>query len=80
MTQPGNCGATGGAISLWIKVHLEDVVTSLTTGVITSMDEVSSDEVSTGFKSAAGNMDVCKFTQSQIFLFDFPKLMLTQTN
>ena len=50
MTQPDNCGATGGAISLWIKVHLEDVVTSLTTGVITSMDEVSSGEISTGFQ------------------------------
>ena len=49
MTRPEKCGATGGAISLWIKVHLEDV-TSLTTGVITSMDEVSSGEISTGFQ------------------------------
>ena len=44
------CGATDGAISLWTKVHLEDVVTSLTTGVITSMDEVSSGEITTGFQ------------------------------
>ena len=50
MTQPDNCGAAGGAISLWIKVHLEDVATSLTTGVITSMDEVNSGEISTGFQ------------------------------
>ena len=50
MTQPDNCGAAGGAISLRIKVHLEGVVTSLTTGVITSMDEVSSGEISTGFQ------------------------------
>ena len=33
MAQPDNCGATGGAISMWVKVHVEDH--SLTTGIIT---------------------------------------------
>ena len=46
VTQPDTCGASGGAISMWLKVHGEDE----TTGVITSMDDVSSPIFTTGFQ------------------------------
>ena len=48
MTQPDNCGAAGGTISLWINVDPEDQ--SERTGVITSMNEITPGVISTGFQ------------------------------
>ena len=52
MTQLENCGSAGGAVSLWINVHAEDLRER--TGVITSMDDITPDFISTGFQIRCG--------------------------
>ena len=53
MTQLDTCGAAGGAISMWLKIHGEDD----TTGVITSMDQIDG-YFTTGFQFRC-NGDQC---------------------
>ena len=55
MTQPENCGSAGGAVSLWINVHAGDQRGRTgRTGVITSMDDITPDIISTGFQIRCG--------------------------